>query len=331
MIYREIGKTGMKASVVSLGAWAAGGDAFWGKKEDDRDIVRAIREGIDKGINLIDTAPAYGFGYSEQLVGQAVKGIRNKVFLATKCGLWFGDDEGTFYRERDGKKIYINLSPRAIKIDMEESLKNLQTDYIDLYITHVQSSPPFFTPISETMEALLTLKKEGKIRAIGISNVTAEQVKTYVECGRIDAIQEKYSMLNRVNVEQNLLSVAEKHELSLMAYSPLEQGLLTGKFTMNYVVELGSVRNNSVWYKLDNRKKVIDVLNGWSPLCEKYNCTLTHLVIAWTTAQYDKMYVLCGGRKSSHIDENVKAGDLILDAADIAGMRVDIEALSDPQ
>ena len=121
MLYREIGKSGIKASVISLGTWAAGGDAFWGGR-DDKNAIEAIKAGIDNGISLIDTAPAYGFGHSERLVGKAIKGRRSELIISTKCGLQWDTEEGSYFLTRDGHKIYRNLSKKAVKQGAEESL-----------------------------------------------------------------------------------------------------------------------------------------------------------------------------------------------------------------
>ncbi|MGI6031133.1 MAG: aldo/keto reductase [Eubacteriales bacterium] len=328
MKYREIGHSGIKTTVVGLGTWAAGGDACWGS-QDDAITIRAIQEAIDRGINLIDTAPAYGFGHSERLVGKAIQGhARDQLVISTKCGLWWDDDEGAPFLFRDGKQIYRNLSKRTIKKECETSLKNLGTDYIDIYITHWQSMEPFKTPISETMEALLELKQEGKIRAIGISNVEPQHVEEYTACGQIDLIQEKYSMLDR-GIEKQLLPMAKEKGITMQAYSPLEKGLLTGRFKMDTPLSPEDVRNKTSWYQPEKRAKVLAMLDSWKDLCEAHDCTLSNLVVAWTIEQYDKMSVLCGGRKSSHIIENVKGGEVSLSADELARMRRDVEALGE--
>lgn len=326
MIYREIGKSGLRATVISLGTWAVGGDSAWGASNDEA-AVEAIKTGIENGINLIDTAPAYGLGHSEKIVGKAIKGRRSDVLISTKCGLRWDTDEGSLLVVRDGIKLVRNLSKKSIKLEVEASLKNLDTDYIDTYITHWQSVEPFKIPIPETMEALLELKKEGKIKAIGISNVTIEQIEEYMKCGQIDLIQERYSILTRENVEKNILPICEKYNITLQAYMPLEQGLLTGKVTMDTVISDTDIRNKTLWYKPENRIKVINMLDGWKPICQKYGCELSNIVIAWTFAQSERINVLCGGRKPNHVMENSKAGCLVLESEDIIKMNMDIENL----
>jgi len=326
MLFRELGQTGIQASVISLGTWAAGGDSSWGGPDDARAIA-AIETAIDQGINWIDTAPAYGLGHSEQLVGQAIRGKRSRVLVATKCGITWDTEEGSFLIARDGKRFYRNLSRRAIIAGAEQSLRDLGTDYIDLYITHWQAVEPFMTPIAETMAALQDLQRAGKIRAIGVSNVTADQVREYLQYGRIDVIQQKYSLLTRTDVEVNLLPLCEQHHLTLQAYMPLEQGLLSGKMTMDTVLAPGEVRTRNPWYAPAIRRQVIGILQAWQPLCQKYGCDVSHLAIAWVLARSGQTNALCGGRKSAHVQENARAGDLVLDAADVTRMTADVERL----
>jgi methylglyoxal reductase len=327
MIYREIGKSGLKASAVGLGTWAAGGDTAWGGR-DDESAIEAINAAIESGINLIDTAPAYGLGHSEELVGKAVKGRRSDLIISTKCGLRWDSDEGTLHMERDGVVIRRNLSKKSIKKDAEDSLRRLGTDYIDIFITHWQAIEPFKTPIAETMDALLELKKEGKIRAIGASNVAPEHIEEYLKLGHVDLIQERYSMLTRENVEKNLLPLCEKHNITMQAYMPLEQGLLTGKVTMDTVLPDYDLRHRIPWYKPENRIKVINMLDGWKPLCEKYSCEVSQLVIAWTIHRSEKINALCGGRKQRHVAENARAGEILLESSDVMKMNGDIYGLS---
>ena len=181
-------------------------------------------------------------------------------------------------------------------------------------------------PIEDAMQCLMKLKEEGKIRSIGVSNVNIDEVKLYQDAGVLDAVQPKYSMLDR-EIEKGLLPYCQKNTISILAYSPLEQGLLTGKIGMDVEIPEGSSRNQIPWFQPENRKKVLDMLDGWEDLLEKYNCSLSQLVIAWTAAQEGISHVLCGARKQAHITNNVLAGDIELEAPDLVRIRLDVEAM----
>jgi len=321
MQYRKLGTTDIDASVIGFGAWAIGG-WMWGGVEE-KDAVRAIDAAMDCGINLVDTAPMYGYGRSEEIVGKAIAGKREKVVLATKCGLRWDDKdwpagEGVlhFYGDEKGAtsntsatRIYKYLRPDSIRREVEQSLSRMKTDYIDLLQTHWQEET---TPIEATMEALLQLKEQGKIRAIGVSNVTVDHLRQYLAVGPVDVAQEKYSMLDR-QIEQNgLLDLCKANGVSLLAYSPMANGLLTGKISPDREFNEGDLRRNHPRFSQENIKRVNAALNNLRPIAEKHNATLAQLVIAWTAAQYEKMHVLCGARNAPQVLENAPAGDLVL-------------------
>ncbi|MHB8789625.1 MAG: aldo/keto reductase [Desulfobulbaceae bacterium] len=328
MRMRKIGTTDIEASVVALGAWAIGGGPWWGDS-DDRQSIDAIHAALDAGVNLIDTAPVYGWGRSEEVVGKAIQGRRDKVVLATKCGLWWHDDRGPLFFELEGRSVRRCLRPETIRKEVEDSLRRLGTDYIDLYQTHWQSPEPENDPIADTMACLLKLKEQGKIRAIGASNADVSQIKEYQAKGVLDAIQPRYSMLDRA-IEEELLPYCLEERISTLVYSPLEQGLLTGAITMDQTFAPGEYRNNIPWFAPANRRKVLAMLEGWRPLIEKYRCSLAQLVIAWTVSQPGVTFALCGARKPEHSRHNAVGGTLILDAEDIMTMRRDAEALGAP-
>ncbi len=202
MRYKSLGQSGIEASVVGLGTWAIGG--WWWGGNDERESVRAIQAAIDAGVTLIDTAPAYGLGRSEEIVGKALEGRRDRVVLATKCGLVWHTNAGTPFFSEFGKPVHKYLGPDSIRYEIEQSLRRLKTDVIDLYQTHWQDST---TRIEETMAVLLDLKAEGKIRAIGVSNADCQQIEEYRAVGPVDADQEKYSMLDR-GMMRNSCSIA---------------------------------------------------------------------------------------------------------------------------
>lgn len=323
MKYMQIGKSDLEVSKIAMGSWAIGGGSWWGNN-DDKESIRTIQIAVDEGINLIDTAPVYGFGHSEEVVGEAIKSMRSKVVLSTKCGLMFDRTEGSYYFSRDGFNVYKNLSKSAIKDSVEQSLRRLKTDYIDILFTHWQAVEPFLTPVQETMEALNELKKEGKIRAIGGSNMSVAHIEEYMKYGQLDIIQEKYSLVDK-RVEKEILPTAKKYGITFQAYSPLEQGLLTGKMGKDYVPEKGNSRDGKKWYKPENLSIIVDGVQSWQPLCEKYGCSLGNLAIAWIAAQGENINVLCGARKIEQIKENLGAGDIVLEKADVEFMRNSIQ------
>ena len=328
---RPIGKSGLDASVVGLGTWVLGGGAVWGKDTDDAESIRAIHAAIDAGINLIDTAPAYGWGRSEQVVGKAIKGRRDKVIVATKCGLWTDDDRGSFFTKFDGRVMRRSLRPDTIAIEVERSLKRLGVDCIDLYQTHWPSVPPDFTPIADTIACLLKLREAGKIRVLGICNVSPAELEENLRCAgeALAGNQFRYSMLHR-DSEKDILPLCARRGLATLTYMSLEQGLLTGKVGMDRVFRPDEFRSNETWnpwLARNNRSRVLELLANWSELTRKYHCTLAQLVIAWTVAQPGVTHALIGGRTVAQVRENARGGELNLDAANVTQMRRDVIAL----
>ena len=224
MHYRELGSSGIKASVVGLGTFAIGG-WFWGGT-DEKKSIEAIHASLDMGVNLIDTAPIYGFGKAEEIVGKALKGKRDKAVIATKCGLRWDTDKGEFNGYADEKSpsttpakytIHRYLGPDSITYEVEQSLRRLGTDHIDLYQTHWQEAT---TPIEVTMEALQKLRQEGKIRAIGVSNVTVDQLKRY---GAVASAQEKFNLLDRGIEKKGLVDYCARAGIVILSYFTMEQ------------------------------------------------------------------------------------------------------------
>jgi methylglyoxal reductase len=332
MNYRTIGNSGMNGSVVALGAWVLGGGPLWGKDTDDKESVRTLQAALDLGVNFIDTAPAYGWGRSERVLGEALQGRRDKALIATKCGLWWESARGSFFTDLDGQKLYRCLRPDTIQIEVDHSLRRLRTDYIDLYQTHWPAMPPDPTPVADTMACLMKLKQEGKIRAIGVSNVSLDELQEYCACGPVASDQFRYSMLHR-DPEKDILPYCAKSNLATLTYMSLEQGLLTGKIGMDHLYRPGEFRSNDLWnpwHSLPNRKRILDLLAGWRGLTDKYACTAAQLVIAWTAAQPGVTHVLCGTRNEKQLKENARAGELTIEAADLERMRHDVLGLGEP-
>lgn len=332
MRYRLLGNTGWSVSRITLGTWSIGGGECWGPDPDDAESIRAIHAALDAGVNLIDTAPAYGWGRSEQVVGKALAGKRDKVILATKCGLWWDDERGSYFTDLDGKSLRRSLRPDTIQLEVERSLARLHTDHIDLYQVHWPSVPPDFTPVQETIQALLKLKKEGKIRAMGVCNVTPDELKEYLREGPIATDQFRYSMLHR-EPEAEILPLCIRHKVATLTYMSLEQGLLTGRVKADTVFDKGQFRNNEAWnpwFIPVNRPKILSLLAQWQPLKRKYECSIAQLVLAWTLAQPGVTHVICGARKVPQVRENCGGADIELSDADLLVMTADIKGLGKP-
>ena len=323
---RQIGRSGIRCSALGLGCWAIGGGTWWGDN-DDQTSVDTILRAVELGINWIDTARVYGFGHSEEVVGRALKQLpRDKVVLSTKCAIQWYDNGGELHFTREGHSVYRDLSPRAIRRDLELSLKTLGTDYIDVYYTHWQCKTYGLVPVAETMGELLKMKQEGKIRAIGASNVDLRILKDYVDAGQLDVIQEKLSILDR-KPEAELLPFCEEHGISLQTYSPIEQGLLAGKIANDYVLPEGSARQGKLWWKPENIPLVNQMLEGWKELAEKYGCTLANLAIKWNSMLSPSIHVLCGARKLSQIEDTARSLEVPLSQEDFLRMKADADAL----
>jgi len=328
MKHRPLGGSGIEASVVGFGAWAIGG-WMWGGA-DRAAAVRAIHAALDAGINLIDTAPIYGFGASEEIVGEALRGRRDKAVLATKCGLVWHVEKGDHFFNSDEKhpradaterKVYRCLDPKVIRHEVEQSLRRLGVETIDLYQTHWQDPT---TPVADTMAELLTLKQAGKIRAIGVSNATPEQIDQYRAVGTLDSDQELYSMLDR-KVEASQLPYCAGHGLAFLAYSPIAQGLLTGKIGPDRAFDEGDQRNLKPRFSVENRRKVAAMLDVFRPVADAHRVTPAQLAIAWTVSQTGCTHALVGARTPEQAAENAKAGDVELAPADLDVMRKAIE------
>ncbi len=312
MLTREIGTSGIEASVIGLGTWAIGG-WMWGGTDEAKSIA-AIQASVDAGVSLIDTAPAYGQGVAEDIVGKALKGRRDKVVLATKCGLVWHTQKGNHFFDYDGKPVHRYLGKDAIIYEVEQSLTRLGTDYIDHYITHWQDPT---TPIAETMEALETLKQQGKIRSIGASNTSVDEVKAYVAAGQLDAVQEEYSMVKR-DIEGTLLPVCRENGVSVLSYSSLALGLLSGKIGPDREFTGDDQRKDNPRFSMANRQKVANLMETIAPIAEAHGATLAQTVIAWTVQQPGITFSLCGARDAAQAVENAKAGRLRLTDGEIA-------------
>ncbi|MDZ4391790.1 aldo/keto reductase [Cypionkella sp.] len=311
MLMREIAGSGIQASAVGLGTWAIGG-WMWGGT-DDAAAEDAIRAGLDAGITLIDTAPAYGLGHAEEVVGRAIKGRRDQVVLATKCGLVWHSTRGPYFFSQGGLPVHRDLSPAAIRHEVEQSLQRLGTDRIDLYITHWQDAT---TPVAETVEALKALQAEGKILAFAASNTSPDDLAAYRAAGGIAAVQEEYSMLAR-RIEQTHLPLCRDAGISVMGYSVLALGLLSGRIGADRVFAGDDQRKDDPRFSTDNRMRVDRLMETIRPIAAQHAASPAQIVIAWTLAQPGLTFALCGARNPTQARENAEAGCLRLTSAEL--------------
>ena len=304
---KTLGTSTVTVTPIAFGAWAIGG-WMWGGAEDAA-ALRALQASFDAGITTIDTAPIYGFGKSEELVGKAMAGTaRDKYEILTKYGMNWKTNQGEFYfdtADNSGKptKVYKYSAKAAVISECEDSLRRLKTDYIDLYQIHWADAT---TPISETMEAVATLIQQGKVRAAGVCNYSSAQVDEALKTVDIVSNQVPYSLVNR-GIEKDLVPKAVQKQLSIIPYSPLQRGLLTGKIKPGHVFGPGDTRENNKFYKNENIIRVNGMLETLKPIAEKHKATLTQLIINWTTRQSAMDCVLVGARDEKQVIDNVKA------------------------
>lgn len=327
MEYRKIGNSDLELSVVTFGAWAAGG-WMWGGTER-KDAVKGILSAFDNGVTSIDTAPIYGMGASEEIVGEALKQLpRDQVQILTKYGLRWDLSRGKFYfssQDNNGKPvdIYKHASRESVRKECEDSLRRLGTDYIDLYQIHW---PDASTPIQETMETMAELQKEGKIRYAGVCNYNLDQFKEALHYIDLVSDQVKYNMINRT-IEDDLVPYLIDKQKSVVAYSPMERGLLTGKIKPGHKFAEGDHRAGNPVFEDENIRRVQDFLERIKPLAREKDATLAQLSVKWTVSRPGITVALVGARDAKQSVQNAKAAELSLSDDDIKFINDELEKL----
>lgn len=307
MELRKLGKSDVMVTPMAFGAWAIGG-WMWGGSEE-KNAIEAIKAAYNAGITTIDTAPVYGFGRSEELVGKAMAGIpRDNYQLLTKFGMNWETEEGEYFfdsADNDGKpfKMYKWASKKKIFKECEDSLRRLKTDYIDLYQIHW---PDATTPISETFEAVQQLIDQGKVRAAGVCNYNVQQVDEALRTIQIASNQVPYSIINR-KIEMDIVKQAIEKKLGVIAYSPLQRGILTGKIKPGHHFNEGDTREGNRFYTDENISRTNDLLQKIAPIAEKRDATLAQLVINWTIHRPGVACVLVGARSADQVNDNAQA------------------------
>jgi methylglyoxal reductase len=331
MQLRQLGSSDLEVTPVIFGAWAIGG-WWWGGTDDD-DAVEAINAALDAGINCIDTAPMYGFGHSERVVGEAIKGRRDEVVIATKCGLRWDLAEGEHFfddttPERGSFSVYRNLRRDSILWECEQSLERLGVEVIDLYQCHWSDNT---TPLSETMAALSQLLEDGLVRAIGVSNFTSEMIEECLKYGPLHTSQPKFSLLTRAGLA-DMIPFCHEHNIASIVYSSMEQGVLTGKVTPGREYSDGDKRaEKNPWFRPENLERALKVLRETvQPIADAHNATLAQVALAWTIAEPGITCALAGARTADQARENAAAMQVQLSEGERAAILGAFEALGEP-
>ncbi len=321
MEYKTLGQSDIQISQLAFGAWAIGG-WMWGGS-DSKAAVRAIETAIDSGMTTIDTAAVYGFGLSEELTGKAIKGKRSKVQILTKFGLTWYDKKGSFYfstKDNNGHDtdLYRHASKEKVLYECDLSLKRLGTDYIDLYQIHW---PDPTTPVDETMEALSLLIKQGKIRAGAVCNYSVELLKEAGETFAVASNQVPYSMVNR-EIEKEIVPYCIENKIGILAYSPLQRGLLTGKIKKGHRFNEGNTRPSTKYFSEPDFSSILKLNEKLSAMASEREVTLSQFVLNWTIHQPGITCALAGARNPEQVLENVKAIDFKLSDEEISVVNI---------
>lgn len=325
MEYRKLIHTDLQLSVVTFGAWAAGG-WMWGKT-DSQAAVNAIKASYELGVTSIDTAPIYGQGESERIVGEAIKGIpRDKVQILTKFGMRWDLAKGDFaFKSKDnsGKDIdiYKYAGKESVIKECEDSLRRLGTDYIDLYQIHW---PDNTTPVAETFEAVQRLMEQGKVRYAGVCNYDAALMEDAGKTINIVSNQIPYSMVNRAK-DRETIPYCIRNEKSVIVYSPLERGLLTGKMKPGYKFAEGDHRAQNMFFSDESIIKTDSFLEKLKPLADEKGIALSQLVIRWTLEHPGVTVALVGARNPEQAVQNARAADVRLSMNEIEFINQQIE------
>jgi len=299
MEYRRLGTTELNVSVIAMGGAAFGADpAAWGPV-DDNESIAAIQRGIDLGINLIDTAPTYGRGHSEEVIGKAIQGRRERVLVATKCGL---------LRRNGGSNFVRCLRPESTRSECERSLRRMRVETIDLYQVH---RPDPATPMADTMEGLLRLREEGKINVIGLCNFGCERMSEARRRGPVASLQTELSMLERA-ASQDVLPYCREYHLGVLAYSPLARGLLTAKLTPQS--RFSDLRASDPRFAGEAFARNLDLVQCLSAVARRMGCSTAQMALRWAVHQTGVTAVIAGVKRISQVQENARAGDLTLTA-----------------
>lgn len=305
---RKLGHSDLHLTTIGLGTWAMGGGDWkfgWGP-QDDKASIAAIHAAVDQGINWIDTAPIYGHGHSEKVVGKAIKGIRDSLIIATKCGrVWEGDS----------REIGKSLKAHSIRQEVENSLQRLGIDYIDLYQIHW---PQPDEEIEEGWATIADLIKEGKVRYGGVSNFDLQQLKRVQAIHPVTSLQPPYNMFRR-EIELELMDYCRENQIGIVAYSPMQAGLLTGKFNKERAAMLpeSDWRSKHPFFNIPQLALNLEVVEQLRGIAEDKNCSMSQLSLSWVLRRDEITAAIVGARKPEQIEETAQAASIELNTKEI--------------
>lgn len=292
----KIGKTDVMATPIGLGTNAVGGHNLF-PDLDDHVGVQIVKTALNHGVNFLDTAYAYGFGRSEELIGQAIQDYdRKKIVIATKAA------------QTPGHPDRLDNSPEFLKQAVEDALKRLKTNYIDIFYIHF---PDGKTPLNEAVKALDEKRKEGKIKAIGLSNVNLQQIKEANQDGLVDIVENQYSLLHR-EAEKELMPYLRANQISFVPYFPLASGLLTGKYSETVSFASDDIRHMNPDFRGDRFTQIVQQVQKIQPIADKYHATIAQIVLAWYIKNPDVTVVIPGAKQVKQVEANSEAQKVTL-------------------
>ena len=312
MKYRKLGNSGIDVSVIGHGTWQMGNDFFG--DVDEAEAIKAIHASLDNGVNLIDTAAAYGEGgASEKVVGRALEGRRDKAVLATKLGVL------RFYGN------YVKcLDPNVMRIELEASLKRLKTDYIDLYQIHW---PEYNNSIEAALQIMADFKKEGKVRAIGVSNFSVEQIQLGIDVADISSVQPPFSLLNRSSIENGIIPFCAEKNVGVLTYGSLGGGILAGKAE---ALPVGGKEMRAAFYGYYAEpmlSKCRELLGYLGKIADNRGVSVAEVSINWVLAQKGVTTALIGAVTPAKAAQNAKAADWELNDEELAGIEAEYKRI----
>ncbi len=328
MQYKQLGNSELNVSVIALGTWGLGGGSVWSDRDSTAaEAARLLDACRDHGVNYIDTAPVYGTGASEELLGAALQGRRHDFVLQTKCSLNWRGEGGNFHYSRDGYTVNNDTRPAAIRRDVEDSLRRLRTDYLDSVLVHYVCKS---FPEDETVGALEDLIRDGKIRAYGLSNSQPADLAAYEAAPEklrgVSVVQEFFSILSPFH-GRDYFPACEKHRATFQTYGVLEEGFLTGPNFLERRFAKTDIRSRIPWVQEQYHEGLRRAFAAWEPICKLHECSFAQLAEAWALAQFADMSLLVGMRKPENVADTVRCLELRLSAEELNAMEDAVRAI----